>query len=187
MMLRNSLLSLLCVGAFSTQLKAEGGMVNEVIGDKAPFFLGHIADDTVYALSSVNQAGRAWSEQVGEDLYATGCWVLRQIKNGGVPLLRTSYHSAKVALGCLLCYESVPNDLLGIDPFSRADVPMWKKAAKHVPTRVAGLCLIHHGLRGIIAQWGFEDFSSLYKFMEGHDVPVQSETEKKPKSSSKQR
>jgi hypothetical protein len=186
-MLRNSLLSLLCVGAFSTQLKAEGGMINEVIGDKAPFFLGHIADDTVYALSSVNQAGRAWSEQAGEDLYAAGCWVLSKIKSGGVPLFRTSYHGAKIALGCFLCMESVPNDLLGISGYRGEAVPGWKKVAKHVPTRVAGLGLIWHGLRGILGQWGFEDFASLYKFMEGHDVPAQAETEKKPKSSSKQR
>src|SRR5579872_4790892 len=131
MMLRNSLLSLLCVGAFSTQLKAEGGMINEVIGDKAPFFLGHVADDTVYALSSVNQAGRAWSEQVGEDLYAAGCWVLRQVKSGGVPLLRTSYHTAKIAAGCFLLDKGIlPNDLLGIDGYRGESVPGWKKVAK---------------------------------------------------------
>lgn len=186
MTFRMSLLSLLCVGAVSTHFRAES-MIKEVIGDSAPYFIGHVADDAAYGFRVVDREARVFGEEVKNDFFNFLSWLKRQAKAGGTPLLRTGWHSAKIAGGALLCIHSIPNELLGMDGYRGEVVPGWKRVVKHVPTRVAGLALIYHGVCGIARQWGFESFTQFYNFMEGRKEADQ-ETVQKPKpSSAKQR
>lgn len=183
MKFRISLLSLLCVGAVATHVRAES-MIREVIGDSAPYFIGHVADDAAYTLRVVDREARVYGNEVKTDFFNFVSWILNRAKAGGTPLLRTGWHSAKIAGGAVLCTLSLPNNLLGMNNYEN---PLWKEAVKHVPTRLAGLGLIYHGVCGIARQLGFESFTQFYNFMEGRTEADQEIVKNSKPSSAKQR
>lgn len=180
MISRNTALAVIALGVLSAQMNAEP-MVKEVIGDKAPYFFGYVAEDGVYAWKEVKQEVYDSGTEFIAGGKAFSYWVLEQLKERGKPLLRVGYQCAKIGVGVVACRCPIPNALLGMNGHGEVEVVdehghiyledagTGRKVLKYAPTRILGLALIWHGLKGLARQCGFNGFGEIYHFVENDE------------------
>ena len=188
MISRNTALAVIALGAFSAKMNAAAPMVQEVIGDKAPYFFGYVAEDGVYAWKEVKQEVYDSGQEFINGGKTFSYWFLTQLRDKGKPVLRVGYQLVKIGVGCGACWFSIPNELLGMNRHDQVEVEdehgnrnledagTFKLVLKHAPTRIVGLALIWHGLKGLARQCGFNGFGEIYHFVENDeqsdDAPV---------------